>query len=111
MLNISSHRHETFWNQIYNEFFKEAEANIWENFLQVEEKPDYAALRSKAKAIYLTKYGHEVFCIDEESNVFVEMALNGEAVEENLIFKDDEELKEWLNKTIELKFRDEKRAV
>ena len=67
--------------------------------------PRYCPLDSSN--VYQTRYGNYVFCVDAERCRYVEISPMGEAIEDELIFESDDELQAWLEKKIELKFKDE----
>ena len=55
-----------------------------------------------------TRYGNIVFCVDAERCRYVELSPTGEAIEDGLIFESEDELQAWLEKEIELRFKDER---
>ena len=57
--------------------------------------------------VYQTRYGNFVFCVDPEGHRYVELSPMGEAIEDGLIFESEDELRAWLEKDIELKFKGE----
>ena len=60
-----------------------------------------------ASEICQTRYGNIVFCVDAERHRYVELSPMGEAIEDCLIFETGEQLEAWIEKEIELKFKDE----